>query len=154
MITQKDQEKQKIEKIQNGISICEDALKKAEKYERLKDNKDWQGFIEDLKILSTKHDNEIKMGEMMLIDAPHTGYLKFQMSSGDVSKQEYVSSREDWIQFILRHQIQKAQCETWTKETDRIINFAGLCREKLPQLKKELEDLTHEPVGHQGNGKS
>lgn len=142
MITEAEKEKQKLEKLQNGVRICEDAMAKAEKYERLKDNKDWQGFIGDLKILGDLHDREIKMGESMLLDAPNNGYLKMD----GLDKQQYVSSRQDWIDFIVRHQIQKEECVKWTKEPEHIMTMASMCRDKLPQLKKEIEEISRGTV--------
>jgi len=147
MLTPKAKEKQNVDKIERGIQICEEALAKAEKYERLKDNKDWQGYISDLKVLAELHDREIKMGQAMLVDAPSNGYVMTEFD-----KQKYVSSKSDWVDFIVRHQIQKAEAEKWAKEPDQIISFAATCREKLPVLKKQLEDMT---VGSESeNGKS
>jgi hypothetical protein len=146
MITEESKYKLRIEKIENGIRICEDAIAKAEKYERLKENKDWQAFLGDLKVLGDLHDKEIRMGEQMLLDAPNTGYLKLEMD-----KQVYVSSRQDWIDFIVRHQIQKEENVKWIKEQDHILKFADMCREKLPTLQKELEALR---VPVEANGKS
>ena len=150
MLTEQDREKQKIEKTQNGIQICEDALKKSEKYERLKDNADWKGFLDDLKVIESLHEREIAMGESMLTDAPNTGYLKMSAKGS----QEYVSSRQDWIDFIVRHQIQKAECSTWIKEPESIIAMAAMAREKLPSLKEKLMELSHATGLPSENGKS
>jgi len=152
MITEQEKENQKVKQIRNGIRICEEAIAKAEKYERLKDNKDFIDYLKDLKILADLHDREIKMGESMLIDAPNSGYVKTAFE-----KQEYVSSRQDWIDFIIRHQIQKAECTKWVKEPDQIIAFASLCREKLPLLQQQLSEIegdADEEDRTRGNGKS
>ena len=154
MLSEKDKEAQKIKQIETGIRICNEGVQKAEKYERLKDNVDWKSFLEDLKVLAEKHDNEIRMAENMILDAPETGYLKFEMSGGEVSKQAFVSSRNDWVRFIERHQIQKAQCLLWIKEPESILAFAALCREKLPVLEKQLEEFNREPVSSGSNGAS
>ena len=134
MITEQEKEKQARQKVESGIRLCEEAIQKAEKYERLKENKDWQGFLDDLKDVIRLHENEIRMGESMLVDAANNGYVK----TDDFGKQIYVSSRKDWTDFIVRHQIQKADAETWLKEPDRILAMAALAREKLPVLKEKL----------------
>ena len=139
MITEKDKDLQKKEKLENGIRLCEEALAKAEKYERLKDNKDWQGYLEDLKVLSTLHEREIKVGISMFMDAPNTGHVK----KGDFDKEVYVSSKQDWMDFISRHEIQKQECENWIKEPDRVILLASMAREKLPMLKEKLAEITN-----------
>ena len=141
MLTEQTKEDQKKKTIENGIRICEEGMAKAEKYERLADNKDWQGFSEDLKVLADLHDKEIKMAEAMLLDAPSNGYVKMD----GFDKQQYVSSREDWVQFIVRHQIQKAECLKWVKEPEHIITFAKLCRDRLPVLKKQLAEIESGP---------
>src|SRR5579863_124879 len=99
-----EEDKERIIKDQTikAIATCEEAIEKAEKYERLKDNPDWKGFLEDLKVLSELHSKEIEWGKAMLIDAPNTGYLKMSAKG----QQEYVSSRQDWVDFMVRHQIQ------------------------------------------------
>lgn len=150
MITEEAREKEKIRKIEDGILTCEEGIKKAEKYERLKENKDWLDYLNDLKTVAGVHDREIKAGEAMLVDAPNTGYIKLD----GFGNQKYVSSRTDWIDFIMRHQIQKADCLTWMKEPEQILTFAALCREKLPLLQAELKEMKHEPIGTEGNGKS
>ena len=142
MMTEEAKIEQKKKTIENGIRLCEEGMAKAEKYERLSDNKDWQGFLNDLRVLSDLHDKEIKMGEAMLIDAPSNGYIKLD----GFDKQQYVSSREDWVEFIIRHQIQKAECANWVKEPERIITFAKLCRDRLPVLKGQLKEISDGPI--------
>ena len=124
MITEQQKEKEAREKLENGIRICEEAMAKSEKYERLKDNKDWQGFLGDLRVLTDLHDREIKMGESMILDAPNTGYVKHD----GFGNEKYVSSRQDWIDFIMRHQIQKTECSNWIKEPDQILTMAAMVR--------------------------
>ena len=141
MITEKDKVSQQKEKLENGIRLCEEAISKAEKYERLKDNKDWQGYLEDLKVLVTLHEREIKVGVSMLLEAPTTGHVKRDNFDKDV----YVSSREDWTNFISHHEIQKEECENWIKEPDRVILLASMAREKLPMLKEKLSEINHVP---------
>lgn len=150
MITEQQKEQEKIRKIEDGIRTCEEGIAKAEKYERLKENKDWQDYLNDLKVVADMHDREIRAGEAMLVDAPNTGYMKLD----GFGNQKYVSSREDWVDFIMRHQIQKADCLAWLKEPEQILTFAALCREKLPLLQEQLKEFKHEPIGVEGNGKS
>lgn len=148
-ITEEDKEKIIREQTHKAILVCEETLAKAEKYERLKDNPDWKGFLDDLKSLSDLHKKEVEWGKSMLIDAPNTGYLKMS----DKGKQEYVSSRQDWVDFIIRHQIQGAECSNWVKEPEHILVMAAMAREKLPVLKDRIASLA--PVsGHPSeNGK-
>lgn len=148
MITEKDKEAASRKKIENATRLCEESLEKAEKYERLKENKDWQGHLEDLKILISSHEREISLAVSMLPDAPNTGYLKH-----DANGQEtYVSSKLDWIDFIGRHEIMRASLATFIKEPDYMMEMASLAREKLPLLKKSLQELSHEPVASGSNG--
>ena len=149
MITEAMKEKEAREKIENGIKICEEAMAKSEKYERLKDNKDWQAFLGDLQVLSDLHDREIKMGESMILDAPNTGYVKLD----GFGNQKYVSSRQDWIDFIVRHQTQKAECSNWIKEPKHILTLAAMAREKLPMLKDKLKEYSHVSGEPSENGK-
>ena len=139
METEESKERNKIDLLERQIKTCEEGIAKAEKYERLKDNQDWKDFILDLKILAEKHDQEIKNAEVYLLDAPNTGYLKLDATG----RQAYVSSREDWIDFIVRHQIQKEENLKWLKEPDYVLRFAALSREKLPEFQKHLRELTH-----------
>ena len=149
MISESEKEKIQKDQLERGIRVCEEAVAKAEKYERLKDNADWKGFLDDLKVVESLHEREIAMGESMLIDAPNTGYLKMSAKGS----QEYVSSRQDWIDFIIRHQIQKADCATWIKEPESIIAMAAMAREKLPSLKEKLMELSHATGLPSENGK-
>lgn len=144
MITEKAKNEVGRQKIENGIRICEEALEKSEKYERLNENKDWKGYLEDLKILESLHDKEIQMGVMLMVDAPNHGYMKKELE-----KETYVSGKQDWTDFIIRHQIQKAELSNWIKEPERILAMASLAREKLPVLKKKLEELENVPVDSQ-----
>jgi hypothetical protein len=147
MLTEAAKEKISKDKIASGIRICEEAMAKAEKYERLKENKDWLGYLDDLKILAGLHENEIKMGQSMLIDAPNTGYVKHD----DFEKEVYVSSKKDWTDFIIRHQIQKQEAENWIKEPERILTMATMARERLPILKEKLAEIER---GAEVSGKS
>lgn len=137
MITEEAKENQKKKQIDGGIQLCEEAIAKAEKYERLKDNKDWQGYLDDLKILAGLHEREIRMGISMILEAPETGYIK----KDDFGKDTYISSKRDWIHFIERHEIQRQEAETWTKEPERVMALAAMAREKLPVLKEKLAEL-------------
>jgi len=136
VITEEEKERIARETAQRGIRLCEEAIAKAEKYERLKDNPDWKGFLDDLKTLASLHEKEIEWARSMLVDAPHTGYLKMN----DQGRQEYVSSRDDWTHFIVRHHIQKTECENWVKEPEHLLTLAGLSREKLPSLKEKAKE--------------
>lgn len=140
MITEKDKTKASADKIKSGIRICEEALAKAEKYERLNENKDWKGYLEDLRIVSEIHGREVESGVQMLMDAPNNGHVK----KDDFGKEIYVSSKADWTDFIVRHQIQKLEAMTWLKEPERILKMAALCREKLPFLKNQLAEIESE----------
>jgi hypothetical protein len=140
MITEKDKEDSQIKKLEGGIRLCEEAIAKAEKYERLKENKDWQGYLEDLRVLSTLHEKEIKMGTTLIADAPNTGYVKHDASGSE----SYTSSKSDWVDFICRHEIERTILNTWIKEPDHMVTMASLAREKLPILKKKLDELTKE----------
>ena len=148
MLTQQDKEKLTRNQLESSIRIFEDAIAKAEKYERLKENKDWQGYLKDLQVVVDIHAKEISQAEGYLPDAPATGYVK----TDEFGKQQYVSSRSDWMDFIVRHYIQKKQLMNWIEEPERILKMAALSRERLPVLKAKLEDLSHatEPSG---NGK-
>lgn len=137
MITEQDQENQSRKKIESGIRLCEEAMAKAEKYERLQDNKDFKGFLEDLNILVGLHEREIAMGVSSLPDAPATGYMR----TDDFGKQQLVSSKADWADFISRHEIQKKELLNWIQEPERILKMASLAREKLPLLKDKLSEM-------------
>jgi hypothetical protein len=133
MITEEDKEKQAIKKLEDGISLCEQALDKSEKYERLNDNTDWKGFWDDVKILIGKHDQEIRMAESYLTDAPNTTYVKM-----DGDSQKVVSSKADWLDFIVRHQIQKQELERWMSEPKWILEMAEQARKQIPILKEKI----------------
>ena len=147
-----EEEKERIvkEQAKQKIQAYEEAIAKAEKYERLKDNPDWQAFLDDLKSLADIHDRDIEWAKEMLLDAPNDGYLK--MGAG--GKQEYVSSRMDWLDYIARHQIEKKECLKWTKEPGFIMQMAAMARERLPALKEKVMELTHVSGLADENGKS
>jgi hypothetical protein len=147
MMTEENKQKITRETLERKIGLYEETIAKAEKYERLKENKDWQGFLEDLRKLIELHDKEIKMGTMMLADSPNNGYVKIENL-----KQAYVSSKEDWTDFLVRHQIQRQELQHWVEEPDRILTLAGLARNGLPALKDQLKELVHAPAAV-GNGK-
>src|SRR5271165_127344 len=146
MITERDKEKSQKDQLESRISLFEEAVLKAEKYERLQDNKDWQGYLADLEVLMDKHELEIKSGISLVLDAPNTGYVKMENL-----KQVYVSSKQDWIDFVERHEIQKQELLNWIREPDRILKIAAAARERIPDLKKQLKELTHVPAAV-GNG--
>ena len=149
-ITEEEKERIEKDKTKRTIQAYEEAIAKAEKYERLKDNPDWQGFLDDLKVLSDLHDKDIEWAKEMLLDAPNDGYLK--MGAG--GKQEYVSSKMDWTDYITRHQIEKKECLKWTKEPGYIMQMAAMARERLPLLKEKLVELSHVSGQPSENGKS
>lgn len=138
MITEQNKEKLKMEKLSSSIQLCEEAIIKAEKYERLKENKDWLSYLADLQILVEQHEKEIRNGSQLLINAPRTGHTKIN----DAGSQVYVSSKDDWLDFIMRHEIQKGHLINLLKEPGYILEMAQIAREKLPVLKKNLEDLS------------
>lgn len=150
MITEADKERLQKENIKQAIQFCEETILKAEKYERLQENKDWRDFIEDLKILGEQHDKQIKYAATMILDAPNAGYVKHDPSGSEA----YVSSKSDWVDFMSRHEIEKLECRKWIKEPEFVISAANLAREKLPILKKKLAELSNEPVTSGSNGKS
>lgn len=137
MITELDKEKAQKEKLENGIRLCEDTIAKAEKYERLKDNKDWQGYLDDLKVLIGLHEREIKMGASMIPEAPFQSHIKHD----EVGREVVVSSKEDWMDFISRHETQRAELSSWLKEPERIVAMAAMAREKLPMLRDKLAEI-------------
>lgn len=138
MITENDREKVATEKIEDGIRLCEDAIAKAEKYERLNDNKDWQGYFQDLKILVNLHEREIGVAVSMIPDAPNNSHVKHN----DHGKEMVVSSKADWTDFIARHEIQKNELLNWIEEPKRILAMASMAREKLPTLKEKLKEMS------------
>lgn len=146
MLTEKVKSKIEKEKIESGIIQCKEIISKAEKYERLKDNKDWQEYLNDLKILGELHEKQIKVGVQALVDAPNSGHVKREME-----KDVYVSSKQDWLDFILRHQIQMMECDKWIKEPERILTLAKMSRDHLPKLESKLKEFSSEAVE---NGKS
>ena len=148
-ITEEEKEARLKKEIQIKVQACEESIAKAEKYERLKDNPDWQGFMEDLKNLSNLHEKEIKWGRSMLLQAPNDGYLK----RGKEGKQEYVSSKRDWTDFIVEHEIRKEECDKWEKEPGYIMSMAAMSRQALPIYKEKLSELAHVSGQPSENGK-
>jgi hypothetical protein len=148
MITEEDRERLSLEKVKKAIAFCEESMVKAEKYERLSENKDWQDHLKDLRVLADLHAREITSGSAMLINAPRTGYIKIN----DAGNQVYVSSKDDWLDFMMRHEIERSEILKWLKEPEAVLSMAQTAREKLPILKKQLAEMTHE--SHAGNGKS
>ena len=147
-----EEEKERVAKEQSKLKIRAfvEAIAKAAKYERLKDNAEWQAFLADLKILADLHEKDIEWAKEMLLDAPNDGYLK--MGAG--GKQEYVSSKMDWMDYIARHQIEKKECLKWTKEPGYIMAMAAMARERLPIEKQKVVELTHVSGEPSENGKS
>ena len=96
------------------------------------------------------HEKDIEWAKEMLLDAPNDGYLK--MGAG--GKQEYVSSKMDWMDYIARHQIEKKECLKWTKEPGYIMAMAAMARERLPIEKQKVVELTHVSGEPSENGKS
>lgn len=139
MITEQDREKTEIQKLENGIRFCEEAITKSEKYERLEENQDWKEFWKDIEILIGVHDKEILMGISMLPDAPNNTVVK----TNDAGKQAVVSSKQDWMDFIIRHEIQRDELKSWMKEPLRILELARQARERLPELREKRKRLNH-----------
>ena len=148
MLTELDQEKNQVKKLENSVRLCEEAISKAEKYERLEENKDWKEFWEDMKVVISLHDREITMACSMIPDAPSHPYIKHD----DQGKETVVSSKADWADFISRHEIQRQELKNWIQEPDRIIRLAALAREKVPILKDRLKEYSRGPS--ETNGKS
>lgn len=142
MLTEEAREDLLVERTKKAITLCEEAVAKSEKYERLKDFKPWQDYLGDLKILIDVHDREIKFGLQMLAEAPHTTYVRHATDGS--GKEQVVSSKMDWVDFIVRHQIQKEEASNWMTEPDRILELARQAREQVPLLKEKLVGLTHE----------
>ena len=138
-LTEIAKEEIKAQELKNLIQICEEAIEKSEKYERLSDNKDWKGYMEDLQILINLHDREIKFGINLMTEAPNSSYAK----SSNSGEQQIVSSKQDWSDFIIRHQVVRDELDKWIKEPDRIIEMSRQAREKLPILKEKLTALMH-----------
>ncbi len=144
MITEAENERLKIKKLENGIRLCEETITKAEKYERLQENKDWLSHLEDLKILIEQHDKEILLASSMIPDAPSHPYV----TTDEAGRSKVVSSREDWMNYISVHEIKRTLLKSWLKEPELILAGAALAREKLPVLKKELDSLSHADTGN------
>lgn len=144
MLTEQDKIDSQKKKIELTIRQAEEVMAKSEKYERLKENKDWQSYIEDLKLEIGRHEKEILLGITYFPDAPSSGHIKHDASGAE----SYVSSKSDWMEFINRHEIQRAQLQSWVKEPDYIISAAQLYRDRLPILKEKLSELAavREPV--------
>jgi hypothetical protein len=136
LITEADKESQTIKRLEDAIALCEQTISKAEKYERLNENKDWQDFWKDVEFIAQTHDKEIKLAEESLVDAPENTYLK---GDGIV-----VSSRLDWANYIARHYIQRQELLRWMNEPKWILDMAAQARAKLPELKNKLELLKKE----------
>jgi len=137
MLTEASKKQLKIDEISNGIRLCEEAISKAETYERLNDNPDWKAYLSDLETVVSLHDREIQFGLLMLMEAPPNTYVKH-----DARGEVVVSSSEEWIGFIKRHQIQREELKNWTKEPARILMLASQARIKLPELKAQLLAMT------------
>ena len=95
--------------------------------------------MEDLQILINLHDREIKFGINLMTEAPNSSYAK----SSNSGEQQIVSSKQDWSDFIIRHQVVRDELDKWIKEPDRIIEMSRQAREKLPILKEKLTALMH-----------
>ena len=136
-ITEEARITQEIEQDKNQISICEDAIQKAELYERLEENSDWKAWKELLRKASALHEQEIQQGIKALINAPGSTIVR-ATQGGDV----IISSRDDWQEFITRHEIMRSNLEEWLKEPGLMIGLARKAREVLPGLKERL--IKHE----------
>ena len=127
MITEEDRVRERQDKLHDSIRLCQDILKKAEKYERLKDNDDWKGVLEDINILRDLHRREIDSAQKMM------------------TRQSFFRKMRT-VDFIVEHQIRLEQIEEALKEMDRIIAAAKIARERLPEFQTQLreqEELVH-----------
>lgn len=132
MLTPEDELKGKKETVEENIQLAEDILRKAEKYERLKGNPDWEGVLNDIKVLMGLHDREI---------ANALAQLTAVRPSGTMAQDKKVYGRDDWFDFILGHQIRKEQLQEALNEQKRILDAAKMAREALPKLKEQLEKM-------------
>lgn len=132
MLTPENELKGSKETMEGNISLAEDILRKAEKYERLKGNPDWEGVLEDIKVLMGIHDKEISNALAQLTSV---------RPSGTMAEDNKVYGRDDWFDFILMHQIRKEQLQEALNEQKRILEAAKMAREALPKLKDKLEKI-------------
>lgn len=149
MITEEAKELAQMEKLENGIRLCNEALAKAEKYERLDEKKDWKEYLGDLKILAEVHDREILMAISQMDEAPNTTYFRPTEDGGRT-----VSSKLDWVDFIRNHKIRADQCREWIREPGHVIALAKQARDTLPVLKEKLAELKSHYAETKGNGAS
>lgn len=143
MLTEAEQENAKSEKLKSGIRLCEEMIAKSEKYERLQENPDWQGYLGDLKVLIGLHEREIRQGVASLVEAPHNSFVRHNAQGEEI----IVNGKLEWSDFVVRHQIQKDELETWLKEPERIVEGARQAREHMPVLKQKLDILTKDSNG-------
>lgn len=136
-ITEAQREKAEKEKLENGVAICEQALQKAEKYERLQENNDWKEYLEDLRVLIGAIQKDIDFAVMMMVDAPNTTVVKM----GESGKEATVSSKQDWADFIIQKKVRKDTIEGWLTEPEKILFLAKQSRDLLPKLKEKISVL-------------
>lgn len=146
MLTEQMKEQAAIEKVKNGIRLCDEAITKAEKYERLQENPDWKNYLKDLEIRAGMHDREIQLALSQLDEAPNNSHVG---ADGKV-----VSSKMDWVDFIRNHKIRADLYREWIQEPESILKFAALARQTLPDLKKKLSAFQVSPSADRVNGGS
>lgn len=131
-LTPEDELKQKKAVVEDNLKLAEDILKKAEKYERLKGNPDWEGVLEDVKVLIGIHGKQIENALSQIVDVRPTG---------SVAENKVVYGRDDWFDFILQHQVRKEQLMEGLNEQSRILEAAELARKSIPILQKQLDQF-------------
>jgi hypothetical protein len=145
-LTEQDRQALEKKRIADAITVANQAISKAEKYERLSQNPDWKDHLRDLESIIHMHDREIKGAEEMLVDAPSVAYVKPDSKGIPI----LVSSITDWANHIRLHTIQKQQIERWLKEPEHIMEMARIARENLPILEEGLKKYEEVPVGSNG----
>lgn len=128
METDYDQLERKHQSLSNELVYWTEVLQKSEKYERLKDDGDWQDVFKEIRHVLKVHDDEIAKA--------------LETLSGLNPR-----DREDANSVILIHQIRKEQIQEALNEPERIADLARRARERIPDIKEEIrkiqEDLTH-----------
>lgn len=114
--------------LQNELRYWTEVLQKSEKYERLKENEDWQDVFKEIRHVLKVHNDEIAKALDTL-----TGLGP--------------KDREQANDVVLIHQIRKEQVEEALKEPERILEMAKRARERIPEVKEAIrtaqEELTH-----------
>ncbi len=128
MELQADRLEKKTVALQNELRYWTEVLQKSEKYERLKDNEDFQEVFKELRFVAEAHGKEI------------------QTALGTLTQLK-TSERLEAYDVILTHQTRLEQIEEALKEPERIIEMAKKARERIPEVKEEMrsaqEELAH-----------